>query len=89
MAMMGPMVDAVLTPEALRLAFVKAPPTAGRAAAKGPPLGADATDADVVRVGLDEFRLRKKGSPGGKGDLVFRRHGLGWKLEEIRIGKGS
>lgn len=88
-AMMGPMVDALITPDALRLAFVKAPQKREAALGKEPPLGADATDPDIVRVGLDEFRLRKKGAGGGEGDLVFRRHGLGWKLEEIRVGKGS
>lgn len=35
---------------------------------------------EMVRTGPGEFRLAR-----GKGEFVFRRHGLGWKLEEIRL----
>jgi hypothetical protein len=31
------------------------------------------------------IRLRKKDAKGEAGDLIFRRHGLGWKLEEVRL----
>jgi hypothetical protein len=34
----------------------------------------------LVRTGASEFRVRREG-----GDLIFRRHGLGWKLEEIAL----
>jgi len=37
-------------------------------------------EVDVDRTGASEFRLRR-----GRQDLVFRRHGLGWKLEEISL----
>lgn len=35
----------------------------------------------LIRTGASEFRVER-----GRGDLVFRRHGLGWKLEEIHPG---
>jgi hypothetical protein len=40
----------------------------------------DGGKVDLVRTGASEFRVRREG-----GDLIFRRHGLGWKLEEIRL----
>jgi hypothetical protein len=85
MALMGPMVDTLLTPEALRLAFLKTPQRKAESGGKQAPLGADASEAELVRTSFGEFRLRKKDSKGEEGDLIFRRHGLGWKLEEIRI----
>ena len=42
-------------------------------------------DLEVIRTGASEFRLHRKGGTGDQGDLVFRRHGLGWKLAEVRI----
>jgi hypothetical protein len=44
-----------------------------------------ADDMKLVHKGVSEFRLRKKDSNGEAGDLIFRRHGLGWKLEEVRL----
>jgi len=69
----GPAVDALVSPTALRLALVKPRRARGGAGLK------------VIRTGVSEFRVRREGAPGGKGDLVFRRHGLGWKLAEVRI----
>jgi hypothetical protein len=37
-------------------------------------------EVELVRTGAGEFRVEH----GGR-DLVFRRHGLGWKLEEVRL----
>lgn len=42
--------------------------------------GGGAGEVDLVRTGAGEFRVRRE-----RGDLVFRRHGLGWKLAEIRL----
>ncbi|HYW17673.1 MAG TPA: DUF2939 domain-containing protein [Allosphingosinicella sp.] len=77
----GPALDAAITPEALRVALGK-----GRGGARGGGSGSApdgrsaAADVDLSRNGASEFRVE-----GGHSDLVFRRHGLGWKLEEIRL----
>lgn len=63
---------------------VSASKPGGGGGEKGP-FGIDASDVEIVHKGLNEFRLRKKGAQGEDGDLIFRRHGLGWKLEEVRI----
>ena len=62
-----PAVDALVSPEALRLALLHRRDGGG-----------EAGGLDLTRTGPSEFRLRR-----GKGDLVFRRHGLGWKLAEV------
>ena len=65
----GPAVDALVSPAALRLAL-----RGGRGD------GGGGAKLDLDRTGASEFRLRR-----GNKDLVFRRHGLGWKLEEISL----
>jgi len=42
-------------------------------------------DPHFKRSGLDEFVIRKNATPS-PGTFVFRRHGLGWKLDEVRWG---
>jgi hypothetical protein len=75
----GPAIDAAISPEALRLALLH-----GRGARAGAGDGdGGGGEAGPVRTGASEFRVRR-----GKGDLVFRRHGLGWKLEEIALSSG-
>jgi hypothetical protein len=37
------------------------------------------------RRGLNQFRIRNNGTPS-PGTFVFRRHGLGWRLDEVRWG---
>lgn len=69
----GPAVDALVSPEALRLALGK-----GRGG------GGEPGEIDLSRTGASLFRVRR-----GKHDLLFRRHGLGWKLEEIRLSSPS
>jgi hypothetical protein len=69
-ALARPAVDALVSPAALRLAL-----GGGRSGA-----AAGADEVELVRTGAGEFRVKRDG-----GDLVFRRHGLGWKLEEIRL----
>lgn len=69
----GPAVDALVSPEALRLALGSG---RGSTGARG-----RASEVALSRSGADEFRIER----GGR-QLIFRRHGLGWKLEEIRLG---
>ncbi|MFL6844692.1 MAG: DUF2939 domain-containing protein [Allosphingosinicella sp.] len=42
-------------------------------------------ELELDREGLSEFRLRHDGKP----DLVFRRHGLRWRLSEVRLARGA
>ena len=123
-AMIDPMVDGLITPETMRVAFERVPdvggsgaeaggsgagvggsgagsggagaggaqaspgaPSAGAPATGGNngPLGIDPDDMKLVQKGPNEFRLRKKDAATEAGDLIFRRHGLGWKLEEVRL----
>lgn len=97
-AMSGPLADALITPEALQAIFARAPKRQGadgwakgdgRGSEPQKPFGADSSNAELIREGFDRFRLHRKGAAGEAGDLIFRRHGLGWKLEEIRIAGGS
>jgi hypothetical protein len=82
MAMIDPMIDGFLTPEAMRAMFAKQPDPA---AEKARPFGVDATNSRIVQEGLDQFRLREPGAKDEGGDLIFKRDGLGWRLSEIRI----
>jgi hypothetical protein len=83
----GPALDAAISPEALRLALGKGRGSASggaKAAGGGRGEASEPQDVDLSRTGASEFRVR-----GRRSDLVFRRHGLGWKLEEIRLSSGS
>ena len=83
----GPAIDAAISPEALSVALGKG---RGRAAGAGGGTGLRGRDesgpgqVDLSRTGASEFRVS-----GTSSDLVFRRHGLGWKLEEIRLSSPS
>jgi len=101
LALIGPVIDSTLTPETMRAAFEKVPAKAqgaarggsagvpaGGAAKAAPdqrPLGIDPDNMKIVQKGPNEFRLRKKDAKTEAGDLIFRRHGLGWKLEEVKL----
>lgn len=81
----GRALDAAISPEALALALGNGRGRASGGAnatpggvARGP--DSEARDIDLARTGASEFRVK-----GRRSDLVFRRHGLGWKLEEIRL----
>lgn len=84
-ALMGPAVNALVSPEGLALAF------AGKgAAAEGEAQGgAVSVDEEPVvnRTGLGSFRLEKKDRPGV--GLVFERRGLGWKLVGLDLPEKS
>lgn len=45
-------------------------------------------DPVVIHHGLDRFELRDRRSGGKNGPVLsFRRHGLGWKLDDVRWGQ--
>jgi hypothetical protein len=70
-ALARPAVDALVSPTALRVALVKPRRDRGEAG------------LELIRSGVGEFRLHRD---GGR-DLVFRRHGLSWKLSEVRLAR--
>jgi Protein of unknown function (DUF2939) len=76
----GPAVDALVSPKALELALGAGRGSAGGDRQAGGAGGGEPRQVDLSRNGASEFRVR-----GRRSDLVFRRHGLGWKLEEIRL----
>jgi hypothetical protein len=89
-AVAGPAVDALLTPEALRRLFAAAPEREAGAERSGRRNGDErAREYALSREGFDRFRLHRNDRVGEQGDLLFRRHGLRWKLEEIRLERGS
>ena len=85
-AMVGPMVDSLVTPAGMRAAFA-----ANRNRPQGAPKpkqpGASAFDVsdevEIERRGLSEFTVRN--SKRSEGVMVFRRHGLGWKLSGVDL----
>jgi hypothetical protein len=68
-ALAGRAVDALVSPAALRLALQSR---------RGS--GSGGGELDLDRIGASEFRLRR-----GRNDLIFRRHGIGWKLVDVRL----
>lgn len=80
MAFLGPVLDAVVTPQgvAAMLAQQDKDPKAAK------PVPVSTGDHPVIeRDGLDTFRVH--GKDAAKGALVFRRHGLGWKLAGVDL----
>ncbi|MET0245806.1 MAG: DUF2939 domain-containing protein [Sphingomonas sp.] len=69
--------DAVVRPEGLEAIF------AAEAASRDTPFRMRAADMKMRRDGFDQFRLVKRDGQGG--ELVFRRHGLGWKLAAVKL----
>ena len=77
----GPAVDALVSPEALALALGSAPRPKDGGQAGGGRSGESGTEGIApVRSGASEFKVERDGRT-----LIFRRHGLRWKLEEIRL----
>ena len=88
-AIAGPIVDATITPQGVQAMFeVKDVTKQGGAAppANGgmlPTLPAASDHPTIERDGIDQFRVRWQEQ--GTGTMVFRRHGLGWKLVGIDL----
>lgn len=91
MALVGPMVDAMVTPEALAMmlkgekpSLEKSKPTAALASAASEP----ETETSMGYENFDQFVVstRKKGASDDPVALVFQREGLiSWKLAAIRL----
>ena len=86
-AMVGPAIDSLVTPAAVRAALVarrdqaliKAPQAASALRLPDDPM--------IVRRGVSEFHVASKRQPTS--GLVFKRHGLWWKLSGVDLPPNS
>lgn len=76
LAMVDPVIDAMVTPEGVEAAFANR--DKGKLEGRGGKLPDAPADPVIERDGLDAFKVR--GKDPSKGALVFARSGLGWKL---------
>lgn len=83
-ALMGPMVDSVVSPQGMKAAF--AAMKVGESA-RGGGVPDDAPEPVIEREGLGRFLVRNRVTPDSA--LVFERRGLGWKLVGIDLGEPS
>jgi Protein of unknown function (DUF2939) len=82
MAMIGPMIDSMVTPQGMQALLTK-----GAAERGGPEISpmksilpiADFSNLKIARDGLDRFILTADGHQDGP-EFVFERRGLSWKL---------
>ncbi len=74
------LVDAAVTPDGMRLLFAAAP-LAGTA--RPGTIRLKAEDMNFRRTRWDEFRLVPRDGKGGA--LIFRLHGVSWKLSAIEL----
>ena len=83
-AMIGPVIDGLVTPAGMRAAFMA---KRDQAQIKAAPKAASALhvpdDPVIVRRGFSEFLVASKQQP--KSGLVFKRHGLSWKLSGVDL----
>jgi hypothetical protein len=82
MSMVDNLIDGMLTPDGVAAMFARKT-TSSEPVKK--PFGIEASNREIVRDGFDRFRLHDKSKPGQDGDLIFERHGLGWKLAQIKV----
>jgi hypothetical protein len=82
-AMIGPVIDGLVTPAGMRAALMA---KRGQAQTKAAPQAASALrvpDDPVIVRGFSEFLVASKQQP--KSGLVFKRHGLSWKLSGVDL----
>jgi hypothetical protein len=83
-AMTGPLVDRLVTPAGMRAALMA---KRDQALTRAAPQAASAlrvpADPVIVRRGFSEFLVASKQQPGS--GLVFKRHGLSWKLSGVDL----
>ena len=80
-AMMGPMIDGLVSPAGVRAALLASrhgkPPAAAASALHVP------DEPVIVRRSFSEFVVTPKDRPNS--GLVFRRHGLSWRLSGVEL----
>jgi DUF2939 family protein len=83
-AMTGPVIDGLVTPAGMRAALMAKHDLAQtKAAAKAASALHVPDDPVIVRRGFSEFLVASKRQP--KSGLVFKRHGLSWKLSGVDL----
>ena len=83
-ALIGPVIDRLVTPSGLRAALIAKRDQALINAAPGAASALRVpADPVIVRRGLSEFLVASKQQPGS--GLVFKRHGLSWKLSGVDL----
>lgn len=87
MAMMGPIVDSMVSPKGMKTAFANLAKEQQAAKAEGKnkegAKGSFPADPEIRRQGLNRFIVTGKDTPDS--GLVFERRGLGWKLSGIDL----
>ncbi|HEY0150139.1 MAG TPA: DUF2939 domain-containing protein [Allosphingosinicella sp.] len=90
MAMMNPIVDSMVSPKGMTVAFANlarrqdAAKEGGKSPAEAKAVkGGIPADPEIRRQGLNSFVVSGKDTPDS--GLVFERHGLGWKLSGIDL----
>lgn len=85
MAMMGPIVDSMVSPKGMSTAFaaLAKDQDADKGKAAGTGKAAIPADPEIRRQGLNRFIITGKDTPNS--GLVFERRGLGWKLSGIDL----
>jgi hypothetical protein len=83
-AMIGPVIDGLVTPAGMRATLIA---KRDQARTKAVPQAASAlrvpNDPVIVRRGFSEFLVATKQQP--KRGLIFKRHGLSWKLSGVDL----
>jgi hypothetical protein len=84
MAMMGPIVDSMVSPKGMSSAFAKLAQEQDAAKGKGADKkGSIPADPQIRREGFNRFVVTGKDTP--ESGLVFERRGLSWKLSGIDL----
>jgi hypothetical protein len=85
MAMMGPIVDSMVSPGGMRASFANLAKEQNAAKAKGGAVkkGSIPADPQIRRQGLNQFIVTGKDTPDS--GLVFERRGFSWKLSGINL----
>ncbi len=81
-ALMGPMVDAMVSPRGMKAAFAAMKVGEAARGERGP---GEPPEPVIDREGLGRFLVRNPATPDSA--LVFERRGLGWKLVGIELGE--
>jgi hypothetical protein len=83
-AMIGPLIDGLVTPAGMRVALMaKRDQAQTEAATQAASALHIPDDPVIVRRGFSEFLVASKQQP--KRGLVFKRHGLWWKLSGVDL----
>jgi hypothetical protein len=83
-AMIGPMIDGMVSPAGIRAAFIANRGKASGEAAKPAMKPFELEDNAVIdRRSFSEFAVKSRDGSGGA--MVFTRHGLGWKLSGVDL----